>query len=300
WSLFTTVAPGLLGSAEHFRARFAGPIERNADETARKALAEVIRPFILRRLKSEVASDLPPRTDVRIDIELSEPERRLYDRLRLSTIEALNLPGPEDRADKSRMRVLAAMLRLRQLACHPRLVDPESEVASSKHHVLMDLVERAVEGGHQILVFSQFTSHLDLVATELERAGIRFHRLQGNTPTRARRTRVDAFQRGEFDVFLLSLKAAGTGLNLTAAEYVVHLDPWWNPAIEDQATDRAHRIGQDKPVTVYRLVSTDTIEETIMELHGEKRALMNDLLAGTGKATTLSPEQLMDLISRGV
>jgi SNF2 family DNA or RNA helicase len=164
---------------------------------------------------------------------------------------------------------------------------------------LLELLEELRDAGHRALVFSQFTSHLALVREELDRAGFRYQYLDGSTPAGARAKRVEAFQRGEGDLFLISLKAGGTGLNLTAADYVIHLDPWWNPAVEDQATDRAHRIGQDKPVTVYRLVTRGTIEEQILSLHADKRALVAGILEGTDAAARLTTKDLLQLLEAG-
>jgi len=303
WSLFRAIAPGLLGGKKAFRDNFAVPIERLGRVSAREALASLVQPFVLRRLKREVATELPPRTDVRLDVDLSAAERALYEELRAAAAESLVAiadGGTKEKdnpaAPQQRFMVLQALTRLRQLACHPRLVDKSSEVRSSKLAVLLELVEELRDEGHRALVFSQFTTLLDLVRRAFDEAGIRWRYLDGQTPAAQRRTEVDAFQAGDGDVFLLSLKAGGTGLNLTAADYVVHLDPWWNPAVEDQATDRAHRIGQDKPVTVYRLVARGTVEEGIMALHDEKRELAEALLAGTDAARALTVEELAALV----
>ncbi|TNF26326.1 MAG: DEAD/DEAH box helicase, partial [Deltaproteobacteria bacterium] len=302
WSLFRAIAPGLLGGKKAFRESFAVPIERLGRNTAREALAMTVRPFVLRRLKREVAKELPPRTDVRLDVDLSAAERALYEELRTSAAESLaglalgRETGEAAQPQQQRFMVLQALTRLRQLACHPRLVDARSEVRSSKLAVLLELVEELRDEGHRALVFSQFTTLLALVRSALDEAGIRWRYLDGQTSAAQRRVEVDAFQAGDGDVFLLSLKAGGTGLNLTAADYVVHLDPWWNPAVEDQATDRAHRIGQDKPVTVYRLVARGTVEEGIMALHDDKRELAEALLAGTDAARALTVEELAALV----
>ena len=296
WSLFRAVAPGLLGTARSFRGRFVGPIERDGATERRALLARVIRPFILRRMKSEVASELPDRTDVMLEVELSDTERHLYDETRAAALAELGRDQRDGAAETQRFRVLAVLTRLRQLACHPRLGDPGSLVPSSKLAVLLELLHELRDEGHRALVFSQFTTHLALVREALEAAGVTYRYLDGSTPERQRRVEVDAFQAGEGDCFLLSLKAGGTGLNLTGADYVIHLDPWWNPAVEDQATDRAHRIGQRRPVTVYRLVSRDTIEEGILALHGQKRDLVAGLLDGTDTAGALSTDELVALI----
>ena len=298
WSLFATVFPGLLGSWDQFRDRFASPIERNQDPEARAALARVIRPFLLRRTKQEVARELPARSEVVVPIALSEQERTLYEDARLAAMaELANGKGVRD--EQRRFQVLAALTRLRLLASHPRLYDRSSPVASSKLRRLLELVTELRAEGHRALVFSQFTSHLALVRDALATAEISTLYLDGATPAAQRRLKVRAFQAGEADVFLISLTAGGTGLNLTAADYVFHLDPWWNPAVEDQATDRAHRIGQDRPVTVYRLIARGTIEDKILALHADKRALIAGVLEGTSAATRLTTRDLLSLISSG-
>ncbi len=295
WSLYRLVFPGLLGSRESFRTRFAGPIERTKDPEARAALARVVRPFLLRRTKGEVARELPARVETVVPITLSEGERRLYEDTRLAALARLrDAKGP-----KKRFEVLAALTRLRLAACHPRLVDSDSPLASSKLERLLEVVEAVRAGGGRALVFSQFVKHLALVREALEARGVPLRYLDGQTPAAERETQVAAFQRGEGDVFLISLKAGGTGLNLTAADHVLHLDPWWNPAAEDQATDRAHRIGQTRPVTVMRLISEGTIEEAILALHEEKRDLASSLLSEADGAAALSTEQLLGLLRHG-
>ncbi|MFT3694981.1 MAG: DEAD/DEAH box helicase [Kofleriaceae bacterium] len=298
WSLFALVFPGLLGSWDQFRSRYGAPIERDRSERARVALANVIKPFLLRRTKAEVAPELPSRTEILVPIALSSEESTLYEDARLAAVAQIGKKksshDPDD--NKQRFAVLAALTRLRLLASHPKLYDPTSTIASSKLQRLLELVDELRAEQHRVLVFSQFTSHLALVRGELDRAGIRYHYLDGATPQKERADLVKRFQAGEHDVFLISLKAGGTGINLTGADYVIHLDPWWNPAVEDQATDRAHRIGQDKPVTVYRLVARGTVEEKILNLHGSKRALVAGVLDGTDAAAKLSTSDLIDLL----
>ncbi|MBL8949555.1 MAG: DEAD/DEAH box helicase [Myxococcaceae bacterium] len=293
WSLFRVVLPGLFGSQEQFRDRFAGPIERDQNVHARAALAAVVRPFLLRRNKSEVAKELPPRTDLSLHVELTPEEKRLYEDARLAAIADLQSGDGKDK----RFQALAALTRLRQIACHPRLYDAKWEGAASKLARLLELLADLKAAGHRALVFSQFTSHLALVRDAVTAAGFTLQYLDGSTPGPARQERVEAFQKGDADLFLISLKAGGMGLNLTAADYVVHLDPWWNPAVEDQATDRAHRIGQRKPVTVYRLISMGTVEESILSLHEDKRNLVAGVLEGTGAAGAMSTDELVKLIS---
>jgi superfamily II DNA or RNA helicase len=299
WSLFAIIFPGLLGSWEQFRERFAGPIERGKDPEANAALSRVLRPFLLRRTKQEVARELPPRTEVQVPVALSEEEWTLYEDARLAAVAEVSKQGKGLRNEQQRLQVLAALTRLRLLASHPRLYDGQSRVASSKMRRLLELLEELRSEGHRALVFSQFTSHLELVREELERAGFTYQYLDGSTPAAARAERIQAFQEGTGEVFLISLKAGGTGINLTAADYVIHLDPWWNPAVEDQATDRAHRIGQTRPVTVYRLIARGTIEEQILSLHTDKRALVAGVLEGTNAAARLSTKDLLTLLEAG-
>lgn len=300
WSIFHTVAPGVLGSWEQFRRRFATPIEKNADEDRRRALSEVIAPFILRRSKSEVLQDLPARTETNLLVDLSADERRRYDQLRLAAVSELNQLGDDNLSQDQRFRILQMLTRLRQLSCHVRLVDDTWQGSSSKLTVLMEQLEQLKERGHRPLIFSQFTSHLALIREACDAAGISYQYLDGQTTPPQRQERVDAFQQGCGDAFLISLKAGGTGLNLTAADYVIHMDPWWNPAVEDQATDRAHRIGQTQPVMVYRIIARDTIEEQILQLHEDKRDLVDGVLGGTDAAARLSTRELANLIRQGV
>jgi superfamily II DNA or RNA helicase len=298
WSVFAIVFPGLLGSWEQFRERFAAPIERSKDPDARAALSRVLRPFLLRRTKQEVARELPARTEIEVPVVLSSDERALYEDARLAAVAALDRQGKGVRDEQRRFQVLAALTRLRLLASHPRLYDGRSAVASSKMRRLLELLDELRSEGHRTLVFSQFTSHLALVQRELDRAGYSSLYLDGATPAPLRAKRIAAFQAGETDAFLISLKAGGTGINLTAADYVIHLDPWWNPAVEDQATDRVHRIGQTRPVTVYRLIARGTIEEQIVRLHADKRALVASVLDGTGAAARLTTQDLLQLLAQ--
>ena len=299
WSLFRIAFPGLLGSWEQFRMRFARPIEEEGDLERRRALAATLRPFLLRRTKDEVAPELPTRTEIALPVAPSGGERRLYEQARLAAVARLAGAADRVRPEQRRFQILAAITELRLLACHPRLYEPSSRLPSSKLARFVELVEELADEGHRALVFSQFTSHLALVREALDAAGASYLYLDGQTPPARRDELVARFQAGEGDLFLISLKAGGTGLNLTAADYVIHLDPWWNPAVEDQATDRAHRIGQTRPVTVYRLVSQGTIEETILALHAAKRALVAGILDGMDGAAKLSADDLMALIRTG-
>ena len=288
WSLFRVLVPGLLGSLAGFR-RSLGARADGGSADAQGEVASLVGPFLLRRTKAEVATDLPARTELIHRVELSPAERRLYDAARL---EGMKLR--EQAPAQARFAVLKALTRLRQLACDPRLVDPSTRATSSKLAALADLVGSAVGQGAQVLVFSQFTGLLDHAERAL--SAHRHLRLDGSTPVAERARRVRAFQAGEADVFFLSRTAAGTGLNLTAATYVFHLDPWWNPAAEDQATDRAHRIGQDKPVTVYRLIAANTVEEGVLQMQSAKRDLVDGILSGAKAAGTVSVDALVALL----
>ncbi|MEM6980813.1 MAG: DEAD/DEAH box helicase, partial [Planctomycetota bacterium] len=303
WSLFRTLSPGLLGSWQRFRTRFAEPIERQNDVEQRESLARLVRPFVLRRTKANVLTELPARTEITLKAELTEAERQLYEDARLAALAELSNEtlatgsgAGGGHEGKRRIQTLAWLTRLRQLACHPALVEPTWKGSSAKLQLLLSLIDELRDGDHRALVFSQFVKHLSVVRTKLDELGISYQYLDGSTPSSERQRRVDAFQNGEGDLFLISLKAGGTGLNLTAADYVLHLDPWWNPAVEDQATDRAHRIGQNRAVTVYRLVAERTIEEQILQLHADKRELVAGVLDGTDVAGRLGTQELIDLI----
>jgi superfamily II DNA or RNA helicase len=295
WSIFNFLNPGLLGPWRSFNHRYLKPIERSGNTAVRQLLQEQIKPFILRRTKSEVLADLPALTLVHHSVTLSESEARGYALLKRQIHDKLHTV--EGRRD-NKLEILAEITRLRRFCCHPRLVFPEADSDASKVQALLDLVLELRENQHRALVFSQFVDFLDLVRQRLDEAGVTYQYLDGSTPKAQRQARVDAFQTGEGTLFLISLKAGGFGLNLTAADYVIHLDPWWNPAVEAQATDRAHRIGQERPVTVYRLITKDTIEEQIVELHQSKQALADSLLTGGNEAANLSARELVGLIER--
>jgi superfamily II DNA or RNA helicase len=301
WSLFAVILPDLFGPFESFRERFVRPIELNPDTAVRAEvrgwLSRIVRPFLLRRTKLEVARELPPKTEVRLDVELSPAERQRYDLLRKSSLQALAGLDPNLTTEQRRFQVLTALTRLRQLACHPQLVDPQAPDESSKLSRLVEHCLELKEEGRRALVFSQFTAHLDIAGPALAREGIQMLRLDGSTPEKQRRDIVTRFQAGEGDLLLLSLKAGGVGINLTAATDVVLLDPWWNPAVEDQAADRAHRIGQTQAVNVWRLVARGTVEEQILALHAAKRELVSGVLEGTGQSGSLSVDELMSLLN---
>jgi SNF2 family DNA or RNA helicase len=245
-----------------------------------------------------VAADLPPKQIQVLDVELHPRHRKLYQtQLQRERAKVLSLI---DDLDTHRFTILRSLTLLRQLSLHGALIDDaHQDLPCAKIDTLLGQLQDVAAGGHRALVFSQFTRHLALVRAALDEAGVSYQYLDGKTPAREREQRVDAFQRGEGDLFLISLKAGGTGLNLTAADYVIHLDPWWNPAVEDQASDRAHRLGQLRPVTTYRLVAKDTIEEAILALHERKRDLVAGVLDQADTAGALSTTELIDLIRAG-
>ncbi|MEZ4654976.1 MAG: DEAD/DEAH box helicase [Candidatus Eisenbacteria bacterium] len=283
--------PGLLGKEEAMLqvARTVEGLER---------LSRGVRPFVLRRTKEQVATDLPSRSELVLECNLTGAQRRFYERLRRHYQASLLERVDRDGWDKSRMQVLEALLRLRQAACHPGLIDAtRRSEPSAKLDVLLSRLEELLAEGHKALVFSQFTRFLGIVRAELTARGIVHEYLDGQTRDRADRVR--RFQESsDVGVFLISLKAGGVGLNLTAADYVFLLDPWWNPAVEAQAIDRAHRIGQTKPVLAYRVVAHRTVEERILELQASKRALADAVLGSqTRPLTDLSREDLETLLS---
>ncbi len=296
WSLFRVVAPGVLGGWDQFRRRFAAPIEKENDDERRNALRVRLQPFLLRRTKEQVLKDLPPRSEMNVYVELSPAERAVYNQVRMSAVGEVDQIAKLADVQDQRFRILALLTRLRQLACSPKLVHDSWTERSSKLDRLCETLRELRDEGHRVLIFSQFVQHLTLIREMLEEEQITFEYLDGSTTPKARQERVDSFQNGDATAFLISLKAGGTGLNLTAADYVIHMDPWWNPAVEDQATDRAHRIGQDKPVMVYRLVAQGTIEEEILRLHETKRDLVAGLMDGTAAAGKLSTEDLLALL----
>jgi SNF2 family DNA or RNA helicase len=293
WSAMHVANPGLLGSRRSFRERFGSPIE-SGNRSARDALRRRIRPFVLRRTKTAVAPELPPRTDVVLRCTLSERERSLYDTVRsLTEADARRMLA----GGKGWLQVLEVLLRMRQAACHPGLLPGGDRLlGSAKLELLRETLDEIVSDGHRVLIFSQWTSMLDLVEPLLREADWGFCRLDG--ATRDRDAEVQQFlDPSGPPIFLLSLKAGGTGLNLTTADYVIHLDPWWNPSVEDQATDRAHRIGQTRPVVSMRLIAEDTVEERILLLQDRKRDLVRAALDEAELAKALSGDELAALFA---
>ena len=292
WSIFSFLMPGYLPPYRTFCARFEKPIVQEDDKDALRRLNQLTGPFILRRMKSEVLKELPPKTENIHRIELDTDQRKLYLAAVVDAREKLRAAKPEDK-----MAVFAVLMRLREICCDPRLVADNWEGGSAKLEACMELVTAAVEGGHRILLFSQFTSMLELLAKRLDEAGMSHFTLQGSTPKPVRAELVRRFNSGEADVFLISLRAGGTGLNLTAADIVIHYDPWWNVAAQNQATDRAYRIGQQNPVQVYKLIAQDTIEEKIVELQQAKQDLAETVTGSAdGAILSMKPEELLHLL----
>ncbi|MGB0678216.1 MAG: SNF2-related protein [Polyangiales bacterium] len=283
WSIFDFVFPGLLGELRPFEEKFARPIDRGDEESAER-LKSTVGPFILRRTKEQVASDLPEKIEQEIIVPLADAQASLYRQVLRQVRQDLLSEVERQGVAKSQIQILAALTRLRQVACDPRLLDVPgdwSDDESGKLSALNEIVAEAAAGGHRVLVFSQFVSMLRLIRAGFDKAGIRYNYLDGSTKDRLER--VEDFNADSSQtVFLISLKAGGTGLNLTGADTVVHFDPWWNPAVEDQATDRAHRIGQTRTVNVYRLIARGTVEEKILQLSAKKRALMQTVLSTEG------------------
>ena len=284
WALFDFMMPGFLGSALDFGRRFRGPIEKGGDSERHAALARRVAPFLLRRTKGEVLSELPPRTDILETIQMQPPQRAVYDGIRLAMHARVQAAIAEKGLAKSGIVILDALLKLRQVCCDPRLLKiagtGAKKAGSAKLERLLEMLVTMLDEGRAILLFSQFTSMLALIEDELRARRIAYARLTGDTADRA--TPVDQFQSGRVKLFLVSLKAGGVGLNLTAADTVIHYDPWWNPAVENQATDRAHRIGQTKAVFVHRLTTENTIEEKMEILKARKSALAEGILRGAG------------------
>ncbi len=298
WSLFTFLMPGLLGDHRKFGRVYRTPIEKGGDEDRKDLLARRLRPFVLRRLKSEVAKELPPKTEIIRHVTLADDQRDLYEVVRHVMNERVREEIEAKGVGRSQIIILDALLKLRQTCCDPRLVKlaaARKVKNSAKLEELMEMLPTLIEEGRRILLFSQFTSMLDLIKPELAKAEIPFVELRGST--KDRKTPIIRFQKEEVPLFLISLKAGGTGLNLTAADTVIHYDPWWNPSVENQATDRAHRIGQDKPVFVYKLIAQSTVEERILELQSKKAGFASALFGDKpGAAASLSPDDLQFLM----
>ena len=295
WNLFQFANPGLLGSHEQFRQKYIIPIEQQDNKERSRQLKRIVSPFMLRRTKQEVIEELPDKTEINMPVELSDDELAVYEVIRRR---AKQLLEDERSASGVSVNTLAEITRLRQAACSAELVEKNWKGECSKLNALSDLLQEIVDGGNAVLVFSQFTSFLAMVRQLLDKRQQPYLYLDGSVPVRQRDQLVQQFQHGQCPVFLISLKAGGLGLNLTGANYVIHLDPWWNPAIEQQATDRAYRIGQRQNVTVYHLISQHTIEEKILRLHQTKRNLADAMLEGTNESHKLTSKELLAMIDK--
>ncbi len=300
WAQFDFLMPGFLGDARQFHRLYRNPIERHGDIVRQAGLARRIKPFLMRRTKNEVAKELPPKTEMIRKACLKGPQRDLYESIRLAMYKRVRKAIAEKGAARSHIIMLDALLKLRQVCCHPGLLD--LEVTKTKLHgsakldLLMDMLPNLLEEGRAVLLISQFTSMLERIEKRVTKAGLDYVKLTGSTRNRQRP--VERFQAGEVSLFLISLKAGGVGLNLTAADTVIHYDPWWNPAVENQATDRAHRIGQDKPVFVYKLIAEHTVEEKIIEMQAKKQALADGVLSGAnGAEAALTADDIAYLLN---
>jgi SNF2 family DNA or RNA helicase len=283
WSLFHFLAPGFLGTQKQFRHFFQNPIEKQQDEESRSSLVRRLQPFMLRRTKNQVASELPKKTEMTQTINLLGHQRDLYETIRMTTERSVRDAIAKQGLGKSQWVFLEALLKLRQVCCDPRLLKRDEDEAASDHYssakldVCLDLLDNLMDEGRSVLIFSQFTSMLALIEQAIQERGYKYLLLTGKTRDRGQLIR--RFQDGEAPIFLISLRAGGVGLNLTQADTVIHYDPWWNPAVEDQATDRTHRIGQDKPVFVYRLIGAGTVEEVMMKMQAQKRVLFDSIFS---------------------
>ena len=295
WSIFDFLMPGFLYSAKEFASRFETPIVKSHDERATEKLKAMVSPFILRRKKEDVLTDLPPKLEEVRYALMSGQQAKLYN----AEVQRMKEMLKTSNSPEERFKVFAELIRIREICCDPSLLFEDYDAESTKREACMDLIQSAIDGGHRMLVFSQFTSMLALLEHDLKEAGIPYYLLTGETSKAKRLQLVHSFnEEGDVPVFLISLKAGGTGLNLTGADVVIHYDPWWNLAATNQATDRAHRIGQDKQVTVYKMIVKGTIEEKILDLQNAKQDLAEAVLAGSADSLMrLTPEELLELLS---
>lgn len=287
WSIFDFLMPGYLYSYNRFKERFEQPVVKNNDEHARAHLKRLISPFILRRVKSEVLSELPPKVNSVISVDMDTEQRNLYNAALITGLQKFKSSAADMQAGEAKLQIFALLTRLRQLCCHPALCFEDYKGESAKLEACMELLSEAKNGGHKVLLFSQFTSMLSILKKRLEQEGFSYMLLQGSTPKEKRLKMVDSFNEDDTDVFLISLKAGGTGLNLTGADIVIHFDPWWNMAAQDQATDRAHRIGQTHSVQVYKLIAANTIEEKILKLQ-EMKGDLASVIDSNGEQTIMN------------
>ena len=296
WSIFEYLMPGYLYPYQRFREEIEIPVVQNGDEDALNRLQKMIRPFVLRRLKKDVLKDLPDKLEKNMYAIMEGEQKELY-QAHVQRLKLMLAKQSGEEFDRSRIQILAELTKLRQLCCDPALLLEEYKDGSAKLELCIDMVENAVEGGHKILLFSQFTTMLDHICQRLHERKISYYLLTGATSKEERMRLVQAFNQDETSVFCISLKAGGTGLNLTAADIVIHFDPWWNTAVQNQATDRAHRIGQKNTVMVYRLIAKNTIEESIVKLQDKKQMLAEQVLGGEEmQRTSFTKEELLELL----
>lgn len=305
WSLFHFMMPAFLGHYKDFNKNYRHPIEKDNDQTLKMKLINRVKPFILRRLKTEVAKELPEKTTTMIHIDMDTAQEKVYEAVRLTMQENIRKIIAEKGFNRSHIHILEALLKLRQICCHPKLLNSENmnnkiknvdKIPSAKFDYLMETVPDMLREGRKILIFSQFTSMLDLIGDGLKQQGIAWTKLTGKT--RKREEAIEQFQSGAVSVFLISLKAGGVGLNLTTADTVIHYDPWWNPAAEEQASDRAWRIGQDKPVFVYKLITNQSIEQRILQLQEKKAQLARSILEQSTDDVQFNEEDIMNLFEK--
>jgi len=300
WSIFDYLMPGFLFASQYFKKEFENPIVRDGDEDALIRLRRIIGPFVLRRVKKDVLKELPDKLEQVVYSNFEGEQKKLYAANAVKLKEKLESGGFAETGD-GRLQILAELMRLRQLCCDPRLCYENYKSESAKLETCMDLVRRGISGEHKILLFSQFTSMLELIERRLIKEGVASHKLTGATSKEERIRMVGEFQRDDVPVFLISLKAGGTGLNLTAADIVIHYDPWWNVAAQNQATDRTHRIGQEKQVTVYKLITRNTIEENILKLQESKQYLADQIVTeGTVSFGSLTKEDILNIVTQEV
>ena len=295
WSVFDFLMPGFLYNQADFEKRFELPIVKQKNEEMTEKLKNMTAPFILRRKKTEVLNDLPEKLEEIRYARLSGRQQKLYD---AQVVRMKQMLSGGELAGEEKIKIFAELTRIRQICCDPSLLMEDYAGESAKREACLDLIESAIEGGHRMLVFSQFVTMLDLLEKDLQEREIAYYKLVGSTSKEKRISMVRAFNEGDVPVFLISLKAGGTGLNLTGADMVIHYDPWWNIAAQNQATDRAHRIGQTRQVTVFKLILKDTIEERIVALQDAKRDLAEAILEGQRESIlSLSNEELMALLN---
>jgi SNF2 family DNA or RNA helicase len=292
--------PGYLRGYAHFKKKYETPIVKDKNQLATERLRALVRPFILRRLKRDVLKELPDKIESTLAVTLTQEQRKLYLATLAQTKKDLAAKLAQNDGPQNRIAVLAALTRLRQLCCDPALVYEGYQGGSGKLDACLELVESSHQSGHRMLLFSQFTRMLDLLQGELTKRGIAYFRLDGSTPKQQRQNLVNDFNAGSVPVFLISLKAGGTGLNLTGADVVIHYDPWWNISAQNQATDRTHRIGQTNRVQAFKLIAQDTIEEKILKMQEQKYELAQKIIQEGGNAfDSLSSEELLALLEEG-